>query len=74
MWESQRLRKRRGKEIRKRGDNDTPSDGNAGSWLETCDPHPRVFFVRVANKGLMLDAASTSAKRGAREGGSTVED
>jgi hypothetical protein len=22
-------------------------------------PHPRVFFVRVANKGLMLDAAST---------------
>jgi hypothetical protein len=27
-------------------------------------PHPRVFFVRVANKGLMLDAASTLAETG----------
>jgi hypothetical protein len=27
-------------------------------------PHPRVFFVRVANKGLMLDAASRMAGKG----------
>jgi hypothetical protein len=27
-------------------------------------PHPPVFFVRVADKGLMLDAASTLADAG----------
>jgi len=35
-------------------------------WLEGCDPHPRVFFVRVANKGVRLDAASTLANAGPR--------
>jgi hypothetical protein len=25
-------------------------------------PHPRVFFVRVANKGLMLDESRKSGK------------
>src|SRR5271155_2107774 len=36
------------------------------SWLDrdrdvTGVPHPRVFFVRVAGKGLRLDAASTAS-------------
>jgi hypothetical protein len=35
---------------------------------------PPVFFVRVTNKGLMSDAASTLAGKGVREGESTVED
>ena len=31
-------------------------------------PPPRVFFVRVANKGFMLDAASRFAGNGVMEG------
>jgi hypothetical protein len=26
-------------------------------------PHPRVFFVRVADKGLMVDAASSTSRK-----------
>ena len=37
-------------------------------------PHPRVFFVRVANKGLMLDAASRSSRKRAKDRESTGED
>jgi hypothetical protein len=29
-------------------------------------PHPRVFFVRVANTGLMLDAASRASTKDTR--------
>jgi hypothetical protein len=34
---------------------------------------PRVFFVRVANAGLMLDAASRIATKGYRRAGASVE-
>ena len=34
---------------------------------------PRVFFVRVANKGLMLDAASRIATKGGRGTVANVE-
>jgi hypothetical protein len=34
---------------------------------------PRVFFVRVANTGLMLDAASRIATKGDRGTGASVE-
>jgi len=34
---------------------------------------PRVFFVRVANTGLMLDAASRIATKGDRATGASVE-
>jgi hypothetical protein len=35
--------------------------------FERCDPTPRCFFVRVANKGLMLDAASSASREGLGE-------
>ena len=37
-------------------------------------PHPPVFFVRVANKGLMLDAASRSSNKRTKDRESTCED
>jgi hypothetical protein len=33
-------------------------------WLKGCTPHHRVFFVRVGNKGVRLDAASSLADEG----------
>jgi hypothetical protein len=37
-------------------------------------PSPRVFFVRVANKGLRLDAASRWSRKSVKDGESTGED
>jgi hypothetical protein len=57
------------------------STGSVGDWWrvsfntegtefaeEDGYPPPRVFFVRAANTGLMLDAASRMARRGVTEG------
>jgi hypothetical protein len=44
-------------------------------WFVEKDEYtpPRVFFVRVANTGLMLDAASRIATTGDRATGASVE-
>ena len=35
-------------------------------------PHPRVFFVRVANKGVRLDAGRKSGREGLKVAGFSV--
>jgi hypothetical protein len=46
------------------GDRDGIAEKERGGLGRDGVPHPRVFFVRVANKGVMLDAASRMATAG----------